>query len=195
MQLLIKIAEQEDKQELADFLREAQGRVRVRAVHHLAGGNPRVYVIFAQFLTRSSLDELIGPVMQTLDDLTPYYQSRMGQLSPQQRKIVQFLCNQRRAVAVAEIAGSNFLTHQGTSSQLKKLKDLGYVRSETVGRESYYELNEPLMRIALEIKKNRGEPIRLVVEFLRCWYTRVELEKRLEIRRPITPFEESLLSG
>src|ERR1051326_2209965 len=37
------------------------------------------------------------------------------------------------------------------------------------------------MRLALEIKKNQGEPIRLLVDFLRFWYAPTDLEKRLEL--------------
>ena len=56
---------------------------------------------------------------------------------------------------------------------LKKLREMGYVRADQAGRESYYELREPLMRISREVKKLRGEPTRLFVEFLRVWYSSV----------------------
>ena len=179
--LLTNIANLEGDHELASFISTPLGRARTRAVHHLAGGNHRVYVIFSQFLTRESLDEFVDPFMRTLDDLTPYYQARMAWLSPQQRKIVEFLCDRRHAVPVKEIAQRCFLTHQTVSSQLKTLRDMGYVHSESVGRESYYELREPLMRLCIEVKKNRGEPIRLFIDFLRLWYSRSELEQRLAL--------------
>jgi len=54
------------------------------------------------------------------------------------------------------------------SSQLKKLSELGYVFSQRRGRESLYELCEPLMRLASEVKQ-RGT-LRLLVDFLRIWY-------------------------
>ncbi len=164
---------------LASFVQTSTGRARIRAVHHLAGGNHRVYVIFSEFLTRESLDELINPFMHMLDDLTPYYQARMAWLSPQQRKIVEYLCEQRGAVPVKEIARRCFMTHQTAAGQLKYLRDSGYVRSEASGRESFYELREPLMRLCIELKKNRGGPIRLLVDFLRLWHSRTELEQRL----------------
>lgn len=191
--LLARIAEQQDDTGLAEVLTTAKGRARVRALHHLAGGNPRVYVIFSQFLTAESLDRLVEPLMQTLDDLTPYYQARMQWLSPQQRKIVEYLCSRRHAVPVTEIAEDNFVTHQTASSQLKKLRDLGYVRATAEGRESYYELQEPLMRIALEIKRMRGEPVELLVEFLRIWYSETELSTRLGALHPEAEIERKYL--
>ena len=182
--MLTNIARHGDHEDLARSLQSVHGRARLRAVHHLAGGNPRIYIIFSQFLTCESLDELVEPIMKTLDDLTPYYQARMTHLTPQQRKIAEFLCERRGAVPVGEIASSNFMAHQTASGQLKRLRELGYVRSQEEGRESYYELREPLMRIALEVKRLRGEPIRLIVEFLRLWYSRNELACRLDALAP-----------
>ncbi len=177
--LLIKIAQHHEDQDLARDLQTTSGRSRIRAVHHLAAGNPRVYVILSQFLTSSALDHLVEPLMQTLDDLTPYYQARMSYLSPQQRKLVEFLCERRGAVSVKEIAKHNFITHPTTSSQLKKLRQLGYVRPARVGKESFFELREPLMRLSLEVKRQRGEPIRLLVAFLRMWFFQEELRESL----------------
>jgi DNA-binding transcriptional ArsR family regulator len=177
-QLLANIARLEGKADLESFIRTTTGGDRIRAVHHLAGGSHRVYVIFSEFLTRESLDELVEAFMQTLDDLTPYYQARMSYLSPQQRKIIEFLCDRRHPVPVKEIAQRCFMTHQTASGQLKDLREKGYVTSEAIGRESFYELREPLMRFCLEVKKQRGEPIHLFVEFLRLWYTRTQLQER-----------------
>ena len=182
--LLEKIAETRKDTELASFIQSTTGKDRIKAIHHLAGGNHRVYIIFSQFLTRESLDELVQPVMQTLDELTPYYQARMQWLSPQQRKIVELLCDTRNPITVKEIARKCFITHQTASSQLKDLRKKGYVVTVAdiaTGRESYYELQEPLMRICLEVKKQRGEPIKLFIDFLRIWYTEEELKQRLEM--------------
>ena len=169
----------EDK-ELAKFIKSQTGQDRIKAIHHLAAGNHRVYIIFSQFITRDSLDDLVQPVMQTLDELTPYYQARMQWLSPQQRKIIELLCDRRNAVAVKEIARRCFISHQTASSQLKDLLIKGYVVKETQGRESFYELQEPLMRICLEVKKQGGEPIKLFIDFLRIWYTYDELKDMLK---------------
>jgi tetratricopeptide (TPR) repeat protein/DNA-binding CsgD family transcriptional regulator len=180
IELLAYIAKFEEKSELKTFLQSSTGRDRIEAIHHLAGGNHRVYVILAEFLTRKSLDELVEAFMQTLDELTPYYQAKIFSLSQQQRKIVEFLCDRRHPVTVKEIARRCFITHQTASSQLKDLREKGYVNVDAIGRESYYELREILMRFCLEVKKQRGEPIQLIVDFLRTWYTQQELQQLLE---------------
>ncbi|NJM27638.1 MAG: winged helix-turn-helix transcriptional regulator, partial [Pseudanabaena sp. RU_4_16] len=143
--------------ELASFIQTATGRARIRAVNHLAGGNHRVYIIFSQFLTRESLDELVTPFMRMLDDLTPYYQSRMKELSNQQRKIMELLVDRRQAVMVKDIGDACFIDQRAVASQLRELKKKGYVVSSEVGRESFYELSEVLMRFCLEVKKFRGD--------------------------------------
>ncbi|HAX79873.1 MAG TPA: hypothetical protein DCY88_29570 [Cyanobacteria bacterium UBA11372] len=177
--LLAHIAKLEGDRELESFIQTTTGFDRIRAMHHLAAGNPRVYVVFAQFLSRKSLDKLVEPFMRTLDELTPYYQARMTWLSQPQRKIVEFLVDRRSAVPVTEIAQRSFISVETASSELKDLREKGYVNSDEIGRESFYELREPLMRFCLEVKKQRGEPIRLFIDFLRVWYTRTELQQLL----------------
>lgn len=194
-ELLANIAKLQGKSELESFIKTSTGRDRIKAVHHLAGGNPRIYVIFSEFLTKESLAQLVEVFKRTLDDLTPYYQDRMKYLSPQQRKIVEFLCDRRHAVTVKEIAQRCFMTHQTASSQLKKLLEMSYVRSASIGRESYYELREVLMRFCFEVKKQRGEPISLIVDLLRIWYTRKELQDRLKSLLPDATDKQYWLSA
>jgi tetratricopeptide (TPR) repeat protein len=189
--LLNQIASLEGKSELADFIQNSTGRNRIKVVHFLSGGSPRIYMVFSDFLVnRESLNTLVEAFMAMLDDLTPYYQDRMKYISNQQRKIVDFLADLRHAAPVKEIAKRCFITQQTASSQLKDLRQKGYVKAEEIGRESWYELREPLMRFCLEVKKQRNEPIRLFVDFLRVWYTKAELQQRLGLRMADVDFAE-----
>jgi tetratricopeptide (TPR) repeat protein len=180
IELLTNIAEQSGDKELANFLHTPAGSARVRAAHRLAGGNPRVYTLFAQLITKQDLDSLVGAFMKMLDDLMPYYQSRMAMLSPQQRKIVAYLVDNTEAVIVKDIATWCFATPQTISSQLKDLKGKGYVVSSSVGKESYYELTEVLMRLCLEVKKYRGKEVESLVEMIRIWYRPEEIEAQFD---------------
>ena len=181
--LLNHIAKLEGNNDLASFIQSPTGRDRIKVVHYLSGGSPRVYIVFSAFLmTPESLDKLVEPFMEMLDSLTPYYQDRMKYLSNQQRKIVDFLCDRGSAAPVKEIAKRCFIEQRTVSSQLKDLRYKGYVKTEEIGRESWYELREPLMRFCLEVKKQRNQPIRLIVDFIRVWYTRKELQQRLGLR-------------
>lgn len=194
VELLVKVAKLKKDESLAAYLITPEGRARVRAVHHLVGGNPRLYVIFSEFLSRSAMEDLVTPFMKMLDELTPYYQERMRWLSQQQRQIVEIMCDAGKPISVKDIARRAFITHQTASGQLKQLREHNYVDSKQFGRESLYELREPLMRLTVEVKKKRGEPIRLLVDFLRLWYSPDEIQSRLEMLGGEPSLESDYLS-
>ena len=176
--LLAKKAIHEDKPDLADFLRTPLGRARARAVHHLAAGNHRAYVVLFDFLDKESLEDLVGPFMHMVDDLTPYYQDRMRQLPPAQRKIIEFLCLKGTPATVKEVSTSCLMSHQTAAKQIGELVTAGFVSRTRSGRNTFCELSEPLMRICIEVKDNRTQHFRLFVELLRHWFTTRELRER-----------------
>jgi regulator of sirC expression with transglutaminase-like and TPR domain len=152
------------------FLGSNEGRYRVRALRHLAGGNHRLYILLSEFLTRDSLDDLVSAFEQLAEELTPYFQERIRSLSPQQARIVQSLCNADGALTVKALAETTFIPERSCSKQLGELKQKCYVKTERRGKESYYEMAEPLMRLCLEVKNQRGRPLRLIAMFLRAWF-------------------------
>ncbi len=178
LDLLVKKAVHEQKTELADFLRTPLGRTRVRAIHHLAAGNHRAYVVLFDFLNKETLNDLVLPFMHMIDDLTPYYQDRIRQLAPAQRKIVEFLCLEGRPRTIKEISTPCLMSQQTTAKQIGELDATGFVNRRRVGRNTYCELSEPLMRICIEVKDHRIQHFRLFVELLRHWFTNRELERR-----------------
>jgi len=169
-ELMARISREQAKPELGSYLNSAEGRFRVRALHHLAGGNHRMYVLLAEFLTKESLEDLVAAFESLANDMTPYFQERVRSLPDQQRQLVQCLCDADGAMTVKEIAGETFIDERTCSKQLGNLKAKGYVRSEKRGKESWYDMAEPLMRLCLEIKNQRGRPLRLVAKFLRAWF-------------------------
>lgn len=180
-ELLEKIATLNDDQPLAEFIASPCGKARMRAIHHLSGGNPRLYLILSDFLTKDSLDNLVRLFEETVDrQLTPYFQERMRWLTAQQQEIVQFLCQQVHPTSVKAISEGIFTKQNTVSSQLKQLRGKGYLVSKGRGKESLYELAEPLMRLSFQVKEmSHRQPLTLIVDFMRVWYDRPELEKRL----------------
>ena len=178
IELLARKAVHEGKMDLAQFLRTPLGRARARAIHHLAAGNHRAYVVLFDFLDKESLDDLVGPFMHMVDDLTPYYQDRMRQLPPAQRKIVEFLCLEGKPTTIKDISTPCLMSHQTATKQIGALETTGFVTRTRLGRNTFCELSEPLMRICIEVKDNKTQHFRLFVEFLRHWFTTRELERR-----------------
>ncbi len=175
--LMRKMAESQGNDAMAEHLASQEGRAKVRSVHHLAGGNPRVFVIFYQMLTEQADDDLVTPVLKLIDSLTPYYQSQMRTLSAQQRKIINLLCKSGGSVSVKDVGEECGVSQQTASAQLGLLMERRFVSKKRVGRASFYELTEPLLRICVEVKRQDGGPLPFVVEFLRFWYTFDELSQ------------------
>jgi DNA-binding MarR family transcriptional regulator len=172
------IAEKRGDTELREFLDTPVAKERLQAIEDLAGGHPRIWILFAGFLTRDALDELVPAFFKLVDELTPYYQAKMAELPPQEALIVEYLCERPGAQTVKEIAEGCFLAQNAAAAQLGNLSRKAYVRSEKVGRESYYELREPLLRIWIQVKGDRDQPVRLLIEFIKRWFTLSEIGKR-----------------
>ncbi|WP_417207256.1 tetratricopeptide repeat protein [Akkermansia sp.] len=180
-ELLKNIAELNGNTAMINYLESLDGRARIYALHCLSGGNPRLYVVLSGILARQDYGNhgTIEEFEEMVDQqLTPYYQERLRWISSQQREIVEYLCSQNSPVPVKTISRETFIPHTTLTSQLKSLKELGYVVSSPHGRESFYELSEPLMRIAMQVKDARGmQPLKTIVDFLQIWYRQEELER------------------
>jgi len=180
-ELLSNIAQLDKQTDVVEFLRSAAGRARIRALYHLSGGNHRVYIALSKFISHDSINTLVDLFAKMIDKMTPYYQERIRWLAPQQRKIIEYLCTCEHPATVKKIARQLFTSSQSISSQLKELREKGYVVAAQRGRESLYEIAEPLMRLCVEVKENQSnEPLRMLVDFLRVWYDGQELTSRLE---------------
>ncbi|MDP8170600.1 HTH domain-containing protein [Pasteurella skyensis] len=174
-QLISNIAKLNQDDELVDFLNSSQGNYRIRALHYLAGGNHRLYIELANFLTKASLDNFVDAITQLADHLTPYFQERIRSLSPQQGAIIQKLCELNGAIQVKIIAEALFIDERAVASQLQILKEMGYVIVHKRGRAAYYEIAEPLLRLSLEVKNNHGKPLKIIASLFRAWFSDKEL--------------------
>ena len=176
LDLLVKKAVRERKDDLAGTLRTPFGRARARAIHHLAAGNHQTYVVLFDYLDNENLDDLVQPFTRMVDDLTPYYQDRMRQLPPAKRKIIEFLCLEGRPKTIKDISTPCLMSQQTAAKQIGELDAAGLVSRTRFGRNTYCEISEPLMRICFEIKSDKAEYFRLFVEFLCHWFAKHELE-------------------
>lgn len=150
-ELLVKIALLKQDKDVVTFIQSCQGEELLKLIYNLVGGNHRFYLIFSQFLTNESLKDLNKPLTQALDQLIPFYKFNLQLLSPQQKQIIGQLVQINEKLSVTDIAQRCFITHQTASSQLKTLRNLGYVKSTSVGRKSFYELEDPLMKSCLKL--------------------------------------------
>ncbi len=176
---LKSIAKWDKNLDLLKFLDTDEGRGKNQAIYDLVGGNHRLLVSFYNFLKSDYINKLSESFIKTINNLIPYFQSMMDQLTAQQQKIVQHLCQIRIPSNVKNIAENCFSTHNIISKQIVNLVRLKYVYvAESSGRETFYELSEPLLRICNELKENRGGPIKLFIDFLGSLYTSKEIKRK-----------------
>ncbi len=175
--MLAAIAKERDDPDLVEYLHEEEGRARLRTIMHLAGGQPRMWATLASALTVEGLDALVDLLLTRFDDLTPYYQEQLGRLSGQQRLVVAELAELDRPINVRELAERLDIDQRSLAKTLSELVDRGWAAPLTSPvtalldrRRTYYELAEPLARLSFQIKESRGEPLRLVVEFVKHWF-------------------------
>ena len=185
--MLSAIAAENEDRRLVDYLRSDEGKTRLRTIAHLAGGQPRIWALLASALTVEGLGELVELLLTQFDDLTPYYQEQLGRLSGQQRLIIAELADIDRPINVAELARRLDIDQRSLSKTLGELVDRGWITPTQSAltarldrRRTYYELAEPLARISFQIKDARGEPLRLIVEFLKHWFDPGDLRASIE---------------
>ncbi len=181
-ELLLRVAELREDSDLIAALRRPETRSRLRVIQALAGGHPRIWMLFADSLTVGAIDELVPLFLKMLDDLTPYYQERMRDLEGDQERIVTLLCDQLGALPVREIAERCQLDHRVASTAVGRLETKGFLRRASGGRDrrrAYYELREPLLRLCLQVKEARGKPVQRIVDFLRGWYDQADVWRLL----------------
>lgn len=198
IELLRRLAVEDGDEPLARFILEPRGRARLAALHHLAGGSPRLWMILAGCASVELLDELVPAVEELLENLVAYYQQRLWELPGNEQKLVRELGSGPAAASVGDLAARSGLEERTAATALGRLADAGWVRSEKVPgtdqRRSWYRLREPLLRHHLQYRQADGAPLRLVVDVLRLWFDPLERRTRLAAVQPSSTAERHLLA-
>jgi tetratricopeptide (TPR) repeat protein len=105
-----------------------------------------------------------------MNDLKPYYEQFVNVLPPQQQKIVKHLSLNRGAISGKEIAIACFIEPNVISKQFSLLYNAGMIDKNKSGKDVFYELKEPLMRICFEISEKPDGISSLFVDFLSAYY-------------------------
>lgn len=194
--MLSKSARRNDDQELASFIESTTGRERLQVVHRLAGGSPRLWHILSEGINIESLNALVPAVESLLDRLAPYYQQQLWQLPGGEQRLVVELARGWEPQTVSDLAAAVGISNQSAAAALGRLSSSRWVSSSKAKsgdrRASWYDLTEPLLRYHLQYREDRGKPLRLIVEFLRGFYSRERLLDELADAVPDSPVERHL---
>ena len=137
---------------------------RLRALEYFTGGNPRLVLMLYRIISQSDITEVRQALEKLLDEVTPNYKAKVEVLPPQQRKILDHIARvsgeSNEGLTPTEMASALRLPPNQVSAQLKRLSELGYVRSANLrGRNSYYTLSEPLYAIWYQMRFGRNAVI------------------------------------
>jgi DNA-binding transcriptional ArsR family regulator len=151
---------------------------KLKAIYELTEGNHRLLVTFYSFLKAEYKSEFSNVFVKVMNDLKPYYEQFITALSTQQQKIVKFLSQHRRAISGKEIARACFIEPSTLSKQTSLLYEMRIIDKSKSGKDVFYELREPLMRISFEIGDNPNGIASLFASFLSAFYEPDELGER-----------------
>ncbi len=169
----------------------------IRPLEILTGGNPRLLTIIAHFSSRRSFRELMGNLVDLVDDHTEYFKSHLETLPPQERRVYLALARLWKPATTKEIAGLARLDTNKCSSLLKRLVGRGVVVATggTRRRPQYY-LTERLYNIYYLMRRSRGTErmVKALIDFMICLYAPVELGEILEEASVVSHGSEIILS-
>lgn len=181
---------------LADFERV---RGRLEAVYHLSGGNPRLALALYAVLQHGVTSELHEQVMKLLDEVTPYYQARLADISPQAVRVLTEMAVAEHLLTPAALARRCRLPTNQVTAVLRKLQDERLVVQghRPNARSRLYGVRDRLLRIWIQMRESAGAARRLhfLVEFFERWYEGRKEELEEASRRTVSDFWTNLTEG
>jgi DNA-binding MarR family transcriptional regulator len=172
LNLLLELAELDNDQELKEFLNH-KGIAKIRAIYDLVKGNHRLIVTFYQFLKSDRLAKVSENFIKTINDLKPYYETFIRYLPAQQQKILRYIALSRKPQLGTEIAKNCFIDQKTLSKQLSELSKKNLIEiipDPSDKRNKFYDINEPLLRISLEVGEHKEGISALFIDFLALYY-------------------------
>lgn len=177
---LISLAKLDNKPEVVKHLK-TKGKAQVKAIHQLVKGNHRLLVTFYEFLKTDTLVKLSNHFIKTINDLKPYYETYIRYLPPQQQKIIRYIALTRKPQQGTTISKNCFIDPKSLSKQLNELVKKNLIEAllnQTDKRNKLYDINEPLLRISIEVGEHKEGITALFIDFLAVYYDENELEKK-----------------
>lgn len=155
---------------------------RVEALRLLTGGVIRTIVLLFEILTENEAGSAITDLDNILDRVTPLYQSRMKDLTPLQRDVVNVIALNWEAISPEGIARKTRLNPAEVMMALRELETIFIVQPVTADSEHpFYQLKERffniwyLMRLAPGTNRSK---VLWLLHFLETWYNNEELTHR-----------------
>jgi uncharacterized protein len=168
---------------------------RIRAIYHFTGGNPRLIVMLYELISNQKISEIKSEINLLLDQLTPFYQDRMKDISQLEGKIIETMSLLPEGTTPTEIAKEARIEAKKVRAILTRLERAGYIRKEKrKKKQTIYIIPERFFRIWHQMNHSRAarKKIQYLFEFFSSWYS--TKEERNEIWRLKIAFETGNIS-
>ena len=177
-ELLLELAKTYDKgAAMQRIIKQQPGRVE--SLRILTGGVIRTIVLLFEIFTEQEESNTLADLDTVLDRVTPLYKSRMDDLSPLQRDVVNTIALNWEAISPEEIARKTRMSFDEVSAILRELEHVFIVeRVSSDSQQPFYRLKERffnvwyLMRLASGSGQTR---VLWLLHFLESWYSKDEL--------------------
>ena len=154
---------------------------KIRSLEILTGGSPRLIAIVAQFGAGRPFHELMGDLLELIDEHTEYFKSHLDSLPHQERRIYLALADLWKPATTREIAYRARLTSSTCSAQLKRLINRGVVTEHggTSRRKQYYLVERMYNIYYLLRRQGTSRVVEPLIRFMAAFYTQPELIERV----------------
>lgn len=153
---------------------------RLKVLHRLSGGNPRVLALTYRFLETTDAKDAMGDLERLLDEVTPYYKARIEEYQTSlQRAIIDAIALHWDPVTTGQLSEITGVLNTTLSPQLSRLRKDGLIETvETSGSYSGYQITERFLNIWYLMRhgtRRNKQRMRWLVAFLSSFYSSKDL--------------------
>jgi tetratricopeptide (TPR) repeat protein len=153
---------------------------RLRTLHTLSGGNPRILTLVYQLLEAGQSDAAMADLEILLDQVTPYYKAKIEEYqTPQQRAVVDAVALNWDPITTGDLARVTSIATTTLSPLLIRLRKDGLIENvETSGAYAGHQLVERFFNIWYLMRhgtRRAKQKMRWLVAFLTSFYSLTDL--------------------
>lgn len=172
---------------------------RIEAIYHLSGGNPRLALALYGVLRGGVTEELHTQMLELLDQVTPYYQARLNDITPQMVRVVTEMALAEGPLTPAEVGRRCRLATNQVTANINRLVQERFVRAgaRPDGKRRYYEITDRLFRLWMQMREGDAprQRLRFLIEFFQRWYSGQPQEAEQAVVRVAGEFWIQLQQG
>jgi tetratricopeptide (TPR) repeat protein len=149
---------------------------RLRVLHTLTGGNPRILALLYRLLERADSDTVYTDLEGLLDQVTPLYKARVEELrSDLQRAVFDAIALHWDPITTHDLALATTVEVTGLSPQIARLRDFGLIEEvPTSSGRAGYQVGERFFNVWYLMRhgtRRTRQRMRWLTGFLQTFYS------------------------